>query len=204
MVGVQETLLVHHALNTLPSSFDHLRTSYNAQKENWTLDELIAICSDEEERIKKQTPTIYLLEKPKKKNTQSQNKLKPTKTITKSSAATGPKDKAFRFKCYFCKKVGHMKKDCTGYKAWLAKKGKIISNTVFSLEVNLVNINPQSWWIDSGSPIHITNSLQGFKRTKNPGSEDVSLRVGNGMKVAVKAIGCLRLDLGSGNFFCFG
>ncbi|XP_050378572.1 uncharacterized protein LOC126795882 [Argentina anserina] len=124
MVGVHDTLLVHHALHTLPSSFDHLRTNYNAQKENWTLDELIAICSDEEERIKKQTLTIYLLEKPKKRKSHQQNKLKPNKIISKTSATTGPKDnKPFRFKCYFCKKVGHMKKDCTGYKAWLAKKG---------------------------------------------------------------------------------
>ncbi|XP_050363770.1 uncharacterized protein LOC126782552 [Argentina anserina] len=146
MMGVQDTLLVHHALDTLPSSFDHLRTSYNAQKENWTLDELIVICSDEKERTKKQTPTIYLLEKPKKRKSHpQQNKLKPNKIISKTSATTWPKDnKPFRFKCYFCKK--------------------------------------------------------GFKKTRTPRSEDVSLCVGNGMKVAVKDAGCLRLDLGSGKF----
>jgi len=27
--------------------------------------------------------------------------------------------------CFFCKKEGHIKKNCNGYKAWLAKKGGI-------------------------------------------------------------------------------
>ena len=90
-----------------------------------------------------------------------------------------------------------MKKDCLGYKNWLVKKGMIISNTVFSLEINLLNVEPQSWWIDSGSPIHVTNSLQGFIRKRIPKSDEVNLRVGNGMRVAVKAIGTLKLDLGS-------
>ena len=199
LVGVKDQLLVHHALDSLPSSFDNLRTSYNAQEGDWSLDKLISICVDEETRIKKnESLTVNLVEKPKKKKTQ--NKLKPTKTITK--AATGPKEnKPFRFKCYFCKKVGHMKKDCTGYKAWLAKKGKIISNTVFSLEINLINVEPQSWWIDSGSPVHVTNSLQGFIKRRIPRSDEVNLRVGNGMRVGVKAIGTLKLDLGHENYF---
>ncbi|MDD0148368.1 GAG-pre-integrase domain-containing protein, partial [Shigella flexneri] len=54
------------------------------------------------------------------------------------------------------------------------------------------------WWIDSGSPIHITNSLQGFIRRRIPKSDEVNLCVGNGMRVAVKAIGTLKLDLGLG------
>ena len=27
-------------------------------------------------------------------------------------------------KCFFCKKKGHMKKNCTGFQKWLEKKGK--------------------------------------------------------------------------------
>ena len=53
LMGVKDEQVVHHALYTLPSSFSQLRTSYNAQKENWTLDELISIYVDEENRIKK-------------------------------------------------------------------------------------------------------------------------------------------------------
>ncbi|MDD0148593.1 hypothetical protein PSY31_23170, partial [Shigella flexneri] len=71
---------------------------------NWTLDELISICVDEEARIKEEkepATAINLIEKPKKKK--PQNKLKPTKAITKSStAAVAKENRPFRFKCYFC------------------------------------------------------------------------------------------------------
>ena len=199
-MGNTDDYVVHTALHSLPISYSQLRTSYNAQKEKWSLKELIAICSVEEERIKKErepSTSVNLIEKKKK----YQKKLKPNKAIQKNtnsastSAAKG--DKPFRFKCYFCKKVGHMKKDCTGFKNWLVKKGKF-SNSVFSLEVNLINVEPTSWWIDSGSPLHITNSLQGFKRKRVPRSDEVNLCVGNGMRVGVKAIGTLTLDLGLG------
>jgi hypothetical protein len=89
LMGVKDEQVVHHALDTLPSSFSQLRTSYNTQKENWTLDELISICVDEENKIKKEKcepeTTINLVQKPRKKR--FQNKLKPTKAITKGSTS---------------------------------------------------------------------------------------------------------------------
>ncbi|XP_061996495.1 uncharacterized protein LOC133714404 [Rosa rugosa] len=86
LMGVRDEQVVHYALHSLPNSFSHLRTSYNSQKGNWTLDELISICVDEESRIKEEkepATTINLIEKPKRKK--PQNKLKPIKAITKSS-----------------------------------------------------------------------------------------------------------------------
>ncbi|KAL6210188.1 hypothetical protein ACLB2K_021125 [Fragaria x ananassa] len=46
LMGIKDELLVHHALDSLPNSFSHLKTTYNAQKENWTLDELMSIYAD--------------------------------------------------------------------------------------------------------------------------------------------------------------
>ncbi|KAL8167907.1 hypothetical protein V2J09_009406 [Rumex salicifolius] len=46
-------------------------------------------------------------------------------------------------------KVGHTKKDCIKFKAWLKKK-----------ESNMVNVNHDTWWIDAGTTIHISNTLQ--------------------------------------------
>ncbi|XP_024157511.1 uncharacterized protein LOC112165265 [Rosa chinensis] len=84
-MGVTDDYVVHTALHSLPNSFSQLRTSYNAQKEKWSLKELIAICVDEEDRIRKEkepSTSVNLVEKPKKKY-QNQSKLKPTKIITK-------------------------------------------------------------------------------------------------------------------------
>ncbi|XP_024199788.1 uncharacterized protein LOC112202987 [Rosa chinensis] len=68
-LGVKDDQLVHNALDSLPPSFNTLRTSNNAQKESWTLNELIAICVDEESRMKKEkqpSTSVNLVEKPKK------------------------------------------------------------------------------------------------------------------------------------------
>ncbi|RVW62449.1 hypothetical protein CK203_060443 [Vitis vinifera] len=61
-------------------------------------------------------------------------------------------------KCFFCKKKGHMKKKCLKFQNWLEKKGNPTSFVCY--ESNMVNVNTNTWWIDSGSTIHISNSLQ--------------------------------------------
>ena len=40
-------------MESLASQFDMLKTSYNTQKEEWTIDEMIGIISQEEASIKK-------------------------------------------------------------------------------------------------------------------------------------------------------
>nr|KYP43760.1 Retrovirus-related Pol polyprotein from transposon TNT 1-94 [Cajanus cajan] len=52
-VGLGESYLIWQVLESLPSQFDVLKTSYNTQKEEWTIDEMIAIVSQEEASIKK-------------------------------------------------------------------------------------------------------------------------------------------------------
>ena len=46
-----------------------------------------------------------------------------------------------------------------------------------------------SWWLDSGSPIHIANSLQGFITKRQPSEGEINLHVGNGVKFDVLFIG---------------
>ncbi|KAL6334832.1 hypothetical protein AAG906_022821 [Vitis piasezkii] len=52
----------------------------------------------------------------------------------------------------------HMKKKCPKFHNWLEKKGNPTSFVCY--ESNMVNVNTNTWWIDSGSTIHISNSLQ--------------------------------------------
>ncbi|PRQ16214.1 putative RNA-directed DNA polymerase [Rosa chinensis] len=125
-MGVNDEQVVHVALFSLPSDYSNLRTSYNATESKWDLNKLISICVDEEDRVKKEketTKAVNLVEKPKWKK---HNKLKLKKT-TNTKVSGKPADskaaKPFKFKCYFCKKVGHMKKECSGFKAWMIKKG---------------------------------------------------------------------------------
>ena len=46
--------------------------------------------------------------------------------------------------CFFCKKVGHMKKTCTKYATWREKKGTLL-NFVCS-KINLAIVSIDTWW----------------------------------------------------------
>ena len=51
---LSEDILVHLVLISLPTQFSPFKISYNKQKEKWTLNELIAQCVQEEERLKQE------------------------------------------------------------------------------------------------------------------------------------------------------
>ena len=204
-LGFSEDIVVHQALDSLPTAYSNIRSTYNALEAKWNLNKLISVCVDEEERIKKEaapTTAVNLVEKAKKKK----NKLKVKKTTNfktsgKPSDTKEPKvNKPFKFKCFFCKKIGHTKKECSGFKAWMVKKGESFPNSVFSLEINILSVNSHTYWLDSGSPIHITTSLQGITKRREPTRSEQQVRVGNGQRVRVEAIGTLKIDLGLGKF----
>ena len=69
-------------------------------------------------------------------------------------------------KCFFCKKKGHMKKNCSKFKIRLDKKGTQFSFVYY--ESNMVNGNHNTWWIDSSFTIHVSNTLQGMQNLRKP------------------------------------
>ena len=59
----------------------------------------------------------------------------------------------------------------------------------------MVNVNINTWWIDSGSIIHIVNSLQGMQNLRKPVGSELSILSGNKMGPHVEAIGTCTLTL---------
>jgi hypothetical protein len=89
---------------------------------------------------------------------------------------------------------GHYKKDCSDYlKMIMAKKGENI--ITFINESLYVQYSKSTWWIDSGATIHVANSLQGFRSTRPTKRIERHIKVANGVRADVEAVGDLPLEL---------
>ena len=149
---LSEDLLVHLVLISLPAQFSQFIVSYNTQKDKWSLNELISHCVQEEERIKRdRTESAHLAS-----NSQN-NKRKRAKDTAESKAQQKKLNTQVKpFTCNFCKKEGHMKRECPKYAAWRVKKGNLLA--LVCSEVNLTSVPKDTWWVDSGAATHISFS----------------------------------------------
>ncbi|KAL0313497.1 UNVERIFIED_CONTAM: hypothetical protein Sradi_5749000 [Sesamum radiatum] len=187
-VDMSESFLVHYILNTLPPQYAPFKISYNTHKDKWSINELMTMCVQEEGRLSMEAgESVHMATQGKNKDQAKEKgkaKVPPHAEIKKES------------KCFFCKKKGHIKKDCPKFKIWLEKKGNQLSYVCY--ESNMVDICHNTWWIDSGSTIHVTNSLQGLENLRKPVESECYIYSGNKMGSRVKAIGTCRLVLNSG------
>ncbi|VFQ74456.1 unnamed protein product [Cuscuta campestris] len=114
-VDMSETFLVHFILHTLPHQYGPFKISYNTHKDKWSINGLMAMCVQEEGRLVMEAGEFALVASHGKRYSHTKNKGKgkipPQADIKKES------------KCFFCKKKGHIKKDCIKYKKWIEKKG---------------------------------------------------------------------------------
>ncbi|XP_009617487.1 uncharacterized protein [Nicotiana tomentosiformis] len=111
-VDMSEPFLVHFILNFLPMEYGPFKISYNTHKDKWSINKLLTICVQEEERLKYETPESVNMVTHGKRNA------KKGKSVPMKKKSTFDKDV-----CCFYKKKGHWNKDCLKYKKWLEKKG---------------------------------------------------------------------------------
>src|ERR1044072_8200364 len=99
-VTMSDTFLVHYVLNTLPYQFAPFKISYNTHKDKWSINELLTMCVQEEERL--------LMDEGEKVNFTVHGKKK--RDHAKNKGAIPPQAAIKKDKCFFCKKKGHMKR----------------------------------------------------------------------------------------------
>ena len=97
--------------------------------------------------------------------------------------------------CFFYKNKGHMK-DCAKQKVWLEKKSTSFSFICY--ESNFTNVNHNTWWIDSGSTIHVSNTLQSMRNLRKPVGSEQYIHSRGRSSSHVEAIGTCSLKLLSG------
>jgi len=205
-VEIGESALIWRVLKSLPPQFDVMRTSYNTQKAEWVIDEMIAIVVQEKDSLKKSISHSVNLAastsstKDVKKNYHKGKYHHDHKEKGKEMHQLEPKKKPFkstffRGECKYCKKYGHKGSDCFILKKKNEKQGTLLILACF--ESNVVDVPSNTWWLDLGAIIHVLNSLQGFTSQRNPSDVEAKVIVGDGVGVPIVERGVVSLLLPS-------
>ncbi|KAK1606568.1 hypothetical protein QYE76_030241 [Lolium multiflorum] len=201
-IVIPNKLGIHRVLQSLPPSYKNFVMNYNMQNMNKELPELFSMLKSAEVEIKKENQVLMV-----NKTTSFKKQGKPNKGNFKKGGKkvaappekpkAGPKPETV---CYYCQGKGHWKRNCTKYLADL-KSGHAKKKGIFDIhviDVYLTGSRSSAWVFDTGSVAHICNSKQELRNKRSLARDEVTMRVGNGSKVDVIAVGTLPLHLPSG------
>uniref|UniRef100_A0A6N2L2G7 CCHC-type domain-containing protein n=1 Tax=Salix viminalis TaxID=40686 RepID=A0A6N2L2G7_SALVM len=195
---VHESFLVQFIINSLPPEYGQFQVNYNTIKDKWNFQELKAMLIQEEARLKKQKNQVALIVGLNKAGSSFKKPSMKDKRKDKG-IFKGPESNIRKVvKCFFCKKEGHMKKDCPRRKAWFDKKGT--QHLFVCSELNLVEVPRNTWWLDSGASTHVSHIEQGFSTIQPLKGTESYLFMGNRMKARIVGIGTYKLIFDTGCF----
>ncbi|KAK1605099.1 hypothetical protein QYE76_028772, partial [Lolium multiflorum] len=202
-IVIPNRLGINRVLQSLPPSYKNFVMNYNMQNMNKELPELFGMLKAAEIEIKKEHQ-VLMVNKTTSFKKQGKSKGKFKKGGKKAATPpmkpkNGPKPDA---ECYYCKEKGHWKRNCSKYladlKSGLVKKKKEGIFDIHVIDVHFTGSRSSTWVFDTGSVAHICNSKQELKNKRQLLKDEVTMRVGNGSKVNVIAVGTLPLHLPSG------
>ncbi|KAK1604804.1 hypothetical protein QYE76_028477 [Lolium multiflorum] len=181
-IVIPNRLGINRVLQSLPPSYKNFVMNYNMQNMNKEFPELFGMLKAAEIEIKKEHQ-VLMVNKTTSFKKQGKSKGKNKKSGKKAATPpvkpkSGPKPDAE------CKEKGHWKRNCSKYLA--------------SEERPCQEEERSTWVFDTGSVAHICNSKQELKNKRQLLKDEVTMRVGNGSKVNVIAVGTLPLHLPSG------
>jgi hypothetical protein len=164
-----------------------------------TIPELFVMLKAAEVEIKKEHQVLMVRKTTsfKKGRAKKGNFKKNVKTVAApvKKPKAGPKPET---ECFYCKGNGHWKRNCPKYLAY--KKAGNVNKGIFDIhviDVYLTSARSSTWVFDTGSVANICNSKQELRNKWRLAKDEVMMRVRNGSKVDVIAVGTLPLRLPS-------
>src|SRR3954467_2222015 len=199
-ISIPIDLGIHRVLQSLPPSYKSFVMNYNMQGMKKSLPELLSMLKTAEVEIKKEHQVLMInrntgFKKDKKGKRKGSKGGKPV-AVPEKKPRVGPKSDT---ECYYCKGTGHWKRNCPKYladkKAGKANKGIY---DIHVIDVYLTSTRSSTWVFDTGLVANICNSNQGLRNKRLLARGEVMMRVVNGSRVDVIAVGTLPLHLPSG------
>jgi hypothetical protein len=132
-MGLKDKFLVHLVMSSLPKEFEDFEINYNSQPENCGIEKLIAMCIQEEERIKDTRGDFINHVKHNKKKNFSNSTLskkcyyhdhKASSSKGQGKALMKEQDHVSKGVYRHCKQEGHYMRDCVEFLKWLNICGK--------------------------------------------------------------------------------
>jgi hypothetical protein len=195
-LAIKDGFLIYLIFNSLPKEFEIFEVNYNSKNDKWTLKKFIAMCVQEEDRIKRNNGGVDNVNMAKHHQKRKNFPPKPyaPKKEDKGKAVSMSSDQPVdKDQCMWCKKRGHYQMNCIEFLKHINKQGE--DHVTFVNESRFLSYAKSTWWIDSGATIYVTNSLQGFYMRRTLRIGERSIRVANGVEAEVEAIRELSLEL---------
>ena len=202
-VELPDDAIIDRILQSLPPSYKGFVLNYNMQGMEKTIPELYSMLKSAEVEIKKEHQVLMVNKTTSFKKGRGKKNFKkdgkavaaPGKPDAGKKKKNGPKPET---ECFYCKGKGHWKRSCPKYLA--DKKAGNVKGIcdIHVIDVYLTSARSSSWVFDTGVVAHICNSKQELRNKRRLAKDEVTMRVGNGSKVDVIAVGTLPLHLPSG------
>jgi len=180
-------------LSGLPDSYETLVTALDARPDDELTLEYVKGKLVDEYRRRSDSSTSDNLESALKTH---------DKTKFKGKAAGSSSKPRETRECHYCKKPGHLKRDCRILKAKLSELEKVNSSqkarsavsdaesdseTHVAFTINVDKLSSNGWYIDSGATSHMTNDRSFF--TEFSETKPVKVTVANGQYMVSEGVG---------------
>jgi molybdopterin converting factor small subunit len=154
-LAIKDGFLIYLIFNSPLKEFETFEVNYNSMDDKWTLEKFIAMCVQEEERIKRNNSSVDSVNMAK--HHQKRKNFSPRKEDKENAVSMSSDQPVDKDQCKWCKRRGHYQKNCIKFFKHLNKQGE--DHVTFVDESLFLTYSRSTWWIDSGVTIHVANSL---------------------------------------------
>jgi hypothetical protein len=126
-LAIKDGFLIYLIFNSLPKEFETFEVNYNSLNDKWTLEKFIAICVQEEERIKCNNggfDSVNMAKHHQKRKIFARKPYAPKKEDKGKAISTSSDQPVDKDQCKWCKKRGHYQKNYIEFLKHLNKQGE--------------------------------------------------------------------------------